>query len=59
VDLGGCGPVDRLVELGHTYILAPMKQENEATAANRDQQMASQTANLDRGIQNLQGLLNG
>ncbi len=59
VDLGGLGPVDRLVELGHTYILAPVKQENAATAANRDQQIASQTRNLDQGIQNLQALLNG
>ena len=59
VDLGGLGPVDRLVELGHTYILAPVKQENAATAANRDQQMVSSEKDLDVGIKNLQTLVNG
>jgi chromosome segregation ATPase len=59
VDLGGLGPVDRLVELGQEKILAPVKQENAATAANRDRQMAASEKNLDLAIQNLQAMMNG
>ena len=59
VDLGGLGPVDRLVELGQAQILAPVKKENVATAANRDRQMAASEKNLDLAIQNLQALVKG
>jgi predicted nucleic acid-binding Zn-ribbon protein len=59
VDLGGYGPVDRLVELGQERILAPVKQENAVTASNRDRQLVPAEKDLDQGISQLQTLLNG
>ena len=59
VAFGGMGPVDRLVELGQDRILAPVKEENAATASNRDRQMVSGVKDVDQGISHLQALLNG
>ena len=59
VAFGGMGPVDRLVELGQDRILAPVNEENAATASNRDRQMVAGVKDLDQGISHLQALLNG
>ena len=56
---GGLGPTDYLVKMGKERILAPVEEENAATAARRDLQMVSSVKDIDLGIKNLQDLVNG
>jgi chromosome segregation ATPase len=59
MDFGGLGPNRYTVELGKDRILAPVAQDNAATALRRNRQMVSQEKNLDAEINNFQALLNG
>ena len=57
VDFGGMGPNDYVIAMGHDKILAPAEKDNAATAARRDQQVASLRKDLDLGLKNLQALM--
>ena len=59
VDFGGMGPNDYVIEMGQDKILAPAEKDNAATAAMRDQQVASLRKDLDLGLKNLQALMSG
>ena len=59
VGFGGLGPNRYVVEMGKDKILAPVAQDNAATASSRDRQMVSLEKDLDLGIKNLQALVNG
>jgi len=59
VGFGGLGPNETVVKMGKDKILAPVAQDNAATAASRDRQMVSQEKDLDLGIKNLQASVNG
>ena len=59
VDLGGIGPNDYLIKLGKDKILAPVEQENAATASSREQQMVASEKDIDLAIKNLQDLVGG
>jgi len=53
------GPNDYVIAMGHDKILAPAEKDNAATAARRDEQVASLRKDLDRELKNLQALVNG
>ena len=57
VDFGGLGPNDYVIEMGQDKILAPAEKDNAATAALRDQQVASLRKDLDLGLKDLQALV--
>ncbi|HYA79056.1 MAG TPA: hypothetical protein VED19_00940 [Candidatus Nitrosopolaris sp.] len=59
VDFGGLGPNDYVIAMGQDKILAPAEKDNAATAAQRDQQIASLRKELDLGLKNLQALMSG
>ena len=59
VDFGGMGPNDYVIAMGHDKILGPAKKDNAATAAVRDEQVASLRKDLDLKLKNLQALMSG
>ena len=59
IDFGGIGPNDYVIQMGKDKILAPVEQDNAATASSRDQQMVSLEKDLDPAIKNLRDLVNG
>jgi len=59
VNVGEFGTNDYLINMGKTRILAPVEQENAATASSRDQQMVASVKDIDLAIKNLQDLAGG
>ncbi len=59
VDFGGMGPNDYVIAMGQDKILAPADKDNAATAAQRDQQVASLRKDLDLKLKDLQALMSG